>query len=409
MSEQKRRDWRQSVREWIQRPRARAEPVADSQTAWLCSPDAYRILVSGYQRLSDCPEVCMCVNVYADLISAMTIHLMRNAESGDARVINALSRRVDINPNPLMTRKTLISHIVSVLMLEGDGNQVTYPLYRDGLLESLQPLKPSLVKLESREDGYRIKYGSTSFQPDEVLHFVINPDSEKPWMGTGYRAVLKDIVKGLKQAGATKQAMLESPTPSLIVKVDGLTEEFASLDGRRKLRAQYLDSSENGEPWFIPAEAFSVEQVKPLTLNDLAIDKNLELDKRTAAAIFRVPAFLVGVGEYKKDEYNAFINHAIMPMAQAIQQELTRKLLYSPDLYWRFNPRSLYAYDINEIIQAGGEMVDRAAMTRNEWRDWVGMGPREDMEEIVLLENYLPIDKLGDQKKLIGGEENAST
>ena len=107
------------------------------------------------------------------------------------------------------------------------------------------------------------------------------------------------------------------------------------------------------------------------------------MDKRTAAAIFRVPAFLVGVGEYKKEEYNAFINHSIMPMAQAIQQELTRKLLFAPDRYFKFNPRSLYAYDIGEIIEAGGEMVDRAAMTRNEWRDWVGMSPNADMDEIM--------------------------
>ena len=130
------------------------------------------------------------------------------------------------------------------------------------------------------------------------------------------------------------------------------------------------------------------------------------MDKRTAAGIFRVPPFLVGVGEFKKEEYNAFINNAIMPMAQGIQQELSRKLLYSPDLYWRFNPRSLYAYDLGEIIEAGGAMVDRAAMTRNEWRDWVGMTPREEMDDIMLLENYLPIDRLGDQKKLIGGGEN---
>ena len=348
----------------------------------------------------------MCVSVFADLISSMTLHLMKNTDKGDVRVKNALSVKVDIEPHPLMTRKQLMYSIVHTLMLSGDGNQITYPrLTKEGYLDRLDPLKPSAVRLMDTEAGYEILYGAQRFTPDEVLHFAINPDPEKPWIGTGYRAVLKDVVKGLRQAGATKQALLESPAPSIIVKVDGLTEEFADKEGRKKLREQYLDSSENGEPWFIPAEAFSVEQVKPLTLNDLAIAKNIELDKRTAAAIFRVPPFLVGVGEFKKDEYNNFINSSIMPMAQEIQQELTRKLLYSPDLYWRFNPRSLYAYDIGEIIDAGGSMVDRGAMTRNEWRDWVGIGPRDDMEEILMLENYLPVDKLGDQKKLKGGTD----
>ena len=52
-------------------------------------------------------------------------------------------------------------------------------------------------------------------------------------------------------------------------------------------------------------------------------------------------------------------------------------------------------------------MVQSLAMTRNEWRDWMTLDPREDMEEIIALENYIPADKLGDQKKLIqtGGDE----
>lgn len=29
------------------------------------------------------------------------------------------------------------------------------------------------------------------------------------------------------------------------------------------------------------------------------------------------------------------------------------------------------------------------------------MSPREGLDELVMLENYLPTDKLGDQKKLI--------
>lgn len=380
----------------------------DASSAWLCSPDAFKVLVgSGYRRLIDCPEVQMCVDVYADLIGSMTLHLMQNTERGDVRVRNGLSRKLDIEPNRHMTRKAFISHIVRVLMLEGDGNQITYPRYgADGLLENLEPLKPSAVSLLETQDGYEVRYGAKRFYPDEVLHFVIRPDADQPWRGTGYRAVLKDVVQGLRQAGATKQALLESPTPSLIVKVDGLMEEFQSPEGRKKLGEQYLDDNENGRPWFIPAEAFAVETVKPLTLNDLALAKNLEIDKRTAAGIFRVPPFLVGVGEYNKDEYNAFINHSIMPLAQAIQQELTRKLLYAPDLYWRFNPRSLYAYNIEEIINAGGEMVDRMAMSRNEWRDWVGMGPDDRMDELLALENYIPQEMLGKQKKLQGGDDN---
>ena len=193
--------------------------------------------------------------------------------------------------------------------------------------------------------------------------------------------------------------------PSLIVKVDALTDEFSSPSGRKKLLESYAMSGEAGEPWLIPAEQFSVEQVKPLTLSDLALAEFVKIDKETVASILGVPPFVLGVGEFKREAWNNFVSTTIMPLAQNMQQELTRKLLWSPDLYFRFNPRSLMQYEIKDLVDAGAQMVDHAAMRRNEWRDWMGLPPDPDMDEIIVLENYLPVDRLGDQKKLIGGED----
>ena len=381
---------------------ARDKPLS---CVWLGAWDEQELCCRGYTSLAHCPEISAAVDIIASLIGSMTVHLMRNTPDGDIRIKDGLSRLIDIAPNRSMTRKTWMEWIIRTMFLGGDGNAVCLPITSDGYLDRLAPVPPSQVAFsESGMWDYYIYINSKKYAPEDLLHFKLKPDDTQPWRGRGVRVTLRDIADNLKQAADTEKGFMSSKwKPSLIIKVDGLVDEFSSPAGRQKLLDSYIASGSAGEPWIIPAEQFDVEQIRPLSLNDLAIADTVKLNKATVASIIGVPPFVLGVGEYNRDEWNNFISSRIMPIAETIQQELTMKILIADDRYFRFNPRSLYNYDLRDLANIADEQYVRGIMRGNEARDWLGLTPREGLDNLIILENYIPLSMISDQKKLIQG------
>lgn len=360
----------------------------------------------GYVSLSHSPEISAGVDKIAELIGSMTIHLMENGEHGDIRVRNGLSRKIDINPYSNGTRSQFIKWIVKTMFLEGEGNAVVYPVTSSGYIDDLRPVPASFVSFVPEGLwNYKIAIAGQEYDPDDLLHFVLNPDSYYPWKGRGYTVTISDVANNLKQAAATEKGFMSSKwKPSVIVKVDGLTEEFSDPDGRKRLLDDYVTTDEAGEPWLIPADQFDVQQIKPLTLSDLALADFVEIDKKTVASILGIPPFILGVGDFERDAWNNFISSKIMPIAQGIEQELTKKLTYRPEWFFKFNPRSLYNYEIRDLAAVADDQYVRGIMTGNEVRNWIGMPPLEGLDELIILENYIPRGMIGEQSKLQGGE-----
>ena len=358
---------------------------------------------SGYTRLSDNPEIQTACLRIAELIGSMTIYLMENGPDGDRRIINELSRKIDIEPNRNMTRVHWMTINVMNMLLHGKGNGICVPHTHEGNLESLEPIAAKRVTFQPVGNSYRdyrVLIDGIPKDPNNLLHFVYNPDETYLWMGKGVTVTLKDIANNLKQAQKTENAFMSSEwKPSIIVKVDGLVDEFSTPAGRQKLIDSYVKPSTTGAPWLIPADHFEVEEVRPLTLADLAIKDTVELDKKTVAAVIGVPAFLLGVGTFNREEWNSFIQTKVKAIALNIQQELTRCLIISPKWYIYLNYWSLMDYDlkaVSDILLAGS---DRGFVCGDEWRDRMHLPPA-GLKEYKVLENYIPYDMSGDQEKL---------
>ena len=366
---------------------------------WLAGGD---ICCPGYTSLDKIPEIVSACRKIASLIGSTTIYLMANTADGDQRIINELSRAIDIDPMPTMTRSTWMESIVMTMLLYGKGNAIVVPHTWQGYLQSLEPISADRVSFIA--DGYRdykVAIDGKERRADSVLHFVYNPDKTYLWKGQGVSVSLRDLADNLRQAAHTEKAFMSSEfKPSIIVKVDAMTDEFSSPEGRQKLIESYINPQTPGAPWLIPAEQFDVQQVKPLTLSDLAIADTVTINKKSVAALLGVPAFVVGAGDYNRDEWNAFIQGTIMPICKSIAMEMTKKLILKPEWYLMFNVWSLIDYDLkttSDVLLAG---ADRGYICGDEWRDRMHMSPA-GLKEYKILENYIPYDMSGNQKKLV--------
>lgn len=368
------------------------------------------IISGGYTTLDKNADVQICVNRIADIVSSMPIALMQNVENGDIQIKNGLSRIVDIKPNKHHTRKTFIQSVIREAFLKGDGNAIVLPkfTYQDNkyLLESLEVLDMYKVTFNTTDDTYSINYQGKTLNPDEVLHFVFNPSRQSSFIGEGYAPLLKDVLSNIAQGNATKQSFFKQPKPALIIGVNSDNGELLDDDGQKSIRDSYTSNMENGKPWLIPADEINVHQIKPLSIKDLAINESLEVERKQIAAAFGIPPFVVGIGKFEKAEYNNFINTTIQNIADVIQQELSKKLLYSEGMYFKFKKRALMQYDIGELSTFANESVKLGILNRNESRKLFDYAPvdKESMNEYSTLENYINIDDMSKQKKLIQDE-----
>lgn len=134
------------MRFFKKREKKKCDPIA----VWLADNE---ICCAGYTRLSDNPEIQTACLRIAELIGSMTIYLMENAENGDRRIVNELSRTFDIAPNGNMTRSVWMTANVMNMLLYGNGNGICVPHTYEGIIRSLEPIAPERVSFN--EMGYR--------------------------------------------------------------------------------------------------------------------------------------------------------------------------------------------------------------------------------------------------------------
>ena len=106
----------------------------------------------GYRPLTEEPTIATACERVADIVGQVTWHIMSNTENGDIRIINELSRKIDINPNKYLTRQKFIEFVVNTLLLY--GNAIVLVMTEGGYLRDLVPMPHSRVNFLPDVNGY---------------------------------------------------------------------------------------------------------------------------------------------------------------------------------------------------------------------------------------------------------------
>ena len=215
------------------------------------------------------PEVAAAIWIIAGLVSSAPIHLMENAANGDIRIRDALARKIDVDPWSLGTRQTWVHWIVETELT--DGEAVVIPKTSGSMIADLIPAVDASLYRPERSASYIAKYNGFEFDADNILHFRLRPDPLRPWRGIGPQVQLQQVVDSIIQTAETKTAYMSSEyKPPVVISVNS-DSPLSDPSTRSKFVEKYMRRKDKSEPLVVPADLMNFQQVKPLSLTDLAI------------------------------------------------------------------------------------------------------------------------------------------
>ena len=249
---------------------------------------------------------------------------------------------IELYPLPVMSAEALYDRGYNLYLrfVLRNGRMVTYP-YRD--------------VIHLRRDYYENDIFGTSAQE------ALTPLMEL--VGTSDKGLMDAIKNGAIIRWLVKWNQTIRPED-----LKKQAENFAEM---------YLSTETNGTGVAATDAKAEVQQIKP---NDY-VPNVLQTDRteRRIYSFFGVNQSIVQ-NSYTEDEWNAFYEAQIEPVAKQMSDEFTRKL---------FSPRERQAghritFGANSLQYASMstklnllQMVDRSAMTPNEWRETLGLPPIE--------------------------------
>ena len=301
------------------------------------------------------------------------------------------------NPNDLMTTSEFLEKICWLLLM--NYNAFVIPTYYTWIddktgaerryYESLYPINPTQV--DFIEDGSGRLFVTfwfwngykTTIPYDDVIHIKYNY-SVSEYMGGNrmgqpdHEALLDTLNLNYNLLQGIAKAMNASYAINGIVKYNTLMD-----DGKTEAALKELENKlQNNESGFLPLDLKA--EFTPLEHKSALIDKpTLEFIDSKILRNWGVPLPIL-TGDYTKEQYEAFYQKTLEPLALAISQAFTKKLFTTRERAFgnkvEMYPKDLIFLSVQQTLEMINMLSPTGGLFENEKRVALGLKPLPELE-----------------------------
>lgn len=303
-------------------------------------------------------------------------------------------------PNPLMGSQMFQEKMATQLLL---NNNAFALIVRDdyGMPVQMYPIPAVTTEAIYKNDELYLRFTLLNgkiftFPYRDIIHlrqdfhnndiFGESPAESLAELMEVISTIDQGIIKAIKNSNVIKWILkfVQTLRPEDIKReVKRFTEEYLSIDG------------EGGGAAGVDAKA-DIKQVEPKSY--VPDDKQMDKTIQRVYSFFNTNEKIVQ-SRFTEDEWNAFYESVVEPIAIQLSQETTRKLFTRRER--GFGNKIIYESSNLQYASMSTKlglvaMVDRGAMTPNEWRKVMNLGPIEGGDKPIRRLDTAPVTEGGD-------------
>lgn len=317
----------------------------------------------------------------------------------DTDPVPVKSRIQDVlnKPNPLMTTCEFLEKITWLLLM--NYNAFVIPTYKTWIddeteaerryYETLYPIKPTQVEFIEDATGalfvhfYFLNGYDTVIKYDDVIHLRYNY-AVNDYMGGDFAgrpdhtALLSTLQLNNDLLQGVAKAMKASYAINGVVKYNTMIDDGTVEKNLRELERK-LQNSESG---FLPLDIKA--DFTPLEHKiNLVDDKTLKFIDEKILRNWGVPLAIL-TGDFTKEQYEAFYQKTLEPLAIAFSQAFTKGLFTERERAFgnsiAFYPKELIFLSISQTLEMINILSPTGALFENEKRVALGLRPLPELE-----------------------------